>query len=268
MYVFCRLKPQNQPMAISQSTIKLLKALHLKKYRQKYNNFIAEGDKIVGELLKQSAYKIKAVYALDDWIVENESLLQSSGVVYEAINDKTLKSISQLKTPNKVLTLVEMPAHKTTDTSLLTQELNGNWAIFLDGLQDPGNVGTILRIADWFAIPHVLAGPGTVDIYNSKVLQASMGAFLRVKWSTVDYEQLASLSKDIPLYAADMGGDNVFDIETPNTAMLAIGNEGKGLSSYIRSLGPQILSIHSPNGGAESLNAAIATGILCAAIRR
>ena len=249
-------------MTLSQNIIKSLKALHLKKFRQKYNNFIAEGDKIVCELLEQSTYSVEQVYAVPEWLEKHAGLLQKSGVSFQEINDKTLRLISQLKNPNKVLAIVKMPAD--TDRSSI---YNG-WSIFLDGLQDPGNVGTILRIADWFAIPNVIAGPGTVDLYNSKVLQASMGAFLRVQWSTMRHDELAAIPGDMNIWAADMGGQNIFDIDVPKTGVLVIGNEGRGLSPELRALNPSIISVHSPKGGAESLNAAVATGIICAAIRR
>ncbi len=251
-------------MSLSKNNIKSLKTLHLKKFRQKYNNFIAEGDKIVGELLQQSKYIVQQVYALQIWLDQNEALLQQSGVKYQAINEKELKLISQLKTPNKTLAVVAMPS----DNETLETDLKSNWSIFLDGLQDPGNVGTILRIADWFAIPNVIFGPGTVDLYNSKVLQASMGAFLRVQCASLDYNQLLALSKDINIWIADMGDNNIFDVKIPASGILAIGNEGKGISASLRNMNPQKVSILSPNGGAESLNAAVATAIICAAIRR
>lgn len=248
---------------LSQSSVKTIKALHLKKFRQKYNNFIAEGDKIVTELLQQSKYSVLQVYALPEWLEAHAGLLQNSGVSFHEINDKSLKLISQLKTPNKVLAVVETPS------PINQQSIQNNWSIFLDGLQDPGNVGTILRIADWFGIPNVIAGPGTVDLYNSKVLQASMGAFLRVQWSSMNHEELANLGQQINIYAADMNGENIFDIDIPDTGILAIGNEGRGLSPQLRAIQPSIVSILSPNGGgAESLNAGVATGIICAAIRR
>ena len=255
-------------MSLSKNNIKWLKTLHLKKYRQKYNNFIAEGDKIVSELLQQPKYVVHQIYALASWIDQNEAILQKSEVKYQAINERELKLISQLKTPNKTLAVVNIPTIIDIDGVGFKKSLKSNWSLFLDGLQDPGNVGTILRIADWFAIPNVLFGPGTVDLYNSKVLQASMGAFLRVKCSSLDYTQLYSLSEEVSICLADMGGQNVFDFTPPIAGILAIGNEGQGISNSIREMNPQCLSIISPNGGAESLNAAVATGIICAAIRR
>jgi len=248
---------------LSQNSVKSIKALHLKKFRQKYNNFIAEGDKIVSELLQQSLYVVQQVYALPEWIEDHTDLLHQSDTRFQEINDKSLKLISQLKTPNKVLAVVEIPKKKSLSP------IDADWSIFLDGLQDPGNVGTIMRIADWFGIPNVIAGPGTVDLYNSKVLQATMGAFLRVHWSLMDYDALAELSQKTTIYAADMGGNDVFDLSVPTNGVLVIGNEGRGLSPQTRALTPEIISISSPHGGgAESLNAAVATGIICAAIRR
>lgn len=253
-------------MSLSKNNIKSLKTLHLKKYRQKYNNFIAEGHKIVCELLQQSKYVVQQVYALQSWLDQNEALLLQSKVKCHVVNEKELKLVSQLKTPNKTLAVVNIP--DKFDAESLERDLTSDWAIFLDGLQDPGNVGTILRIADWFAIPNVIFGPDTVDLYNSKVLQASMGAFLRVQCSSLDYNQLKALSSEVNVWVADMGDQNVFDMKISQSGILAIGNEGRGISTTLREMNPQKISIISPNGGAESLNAAVATGIICAAIRR
>lgn len=254
-------------MALSKNNIKWLKTLHLKKYRQKYNNFIAEGDKIVCELLQEPKYIVRQVYALENWLDQNKALLQKNEISYQVINERELKLISQLKTPNKTLAVVDTPDDLNT-AAAFENILKPNWTIFLDGLQDPGNVGTILRIADWFAIPNVVFGPNTVDLYNSKVLQASMGAFLRVNAFRLDYSQLETISKEVSIWIADMGGENVFDLKTPPSGILVIGNEGRGISESLYKMNPRKLSIISPKGGAESLNAAVATGIICAAIRR
>lgn len=250
-------------MALSKNTIKSIKALHRKKFRQKYNNFIAEGDKIVRELLQQQYYPVQEVFAQADWLTANKHLQDQTPLPFTVINDQELRLISQLTTPNQVLAVVGQPADEKQIDWM------DNWSLYLDGLQDPGNVGTILRIADWFAIPRVVAGPGTVDLYNSKVLQASMGAFLRVQWITQDLGTIHTQAPDLPLWAADMEGEDIFKVNIPSSGMLIIGNEGQGVSQAVKGLVNQQITIKAPKGsGAESLNAGVATGIICAALRR
>lgn len=250
-------------MAISKNTIKYIKTLHLKKFRQKYNNFIAEGEKIVGELLQQTVYPVTEVFATPDWLGAHLPELTRRGIAATPISEAELGAITQLSTPNKVLALVGYPP--TTPPTNWAD----NWTIYLAGLQDPGNVGTILRIADWFAIPRVVAGPGTVDLYNSKTLQATMGAFLRVQWLTADLPDVLAQAPNLPVWSADMGGHDVFSLAAPTAGILVIGNEGQGIPEAVRLLTTQTIAITAPPGsGAESLNAAVATGILCAALRR
>lgn len=250
-------------MALSKNTIKTLKALHRKKFRQKYNNFIAEGDKIVGELIRQQHYPVQEVFAVPEWLAINEPLLQGNRIPFSVINDAELRLISQLTSPNQVLAVIGQP---TTERPV---DWLDNWSLYLDGLQDPGNVGTILRIADWFAIPRVVAGPGTVELFNAKVLQATMGAFLRVQWVEQSLETIQELAPSLPIWAADMGGEDIFKVTVPQAGILVIGNEGQGVSEQVKAMVDQQVAIVAPQGsGAESLNAGVATGILCAALRR
>lgn len=236
--------------------------MHLKKFRQKYNNFIAEGEKIVGELLHQTVYPVTEVFATADWMNQHEQPLRQKNITATVITDAELSAITQLATPNKVLAIVERPRLDTPP------HWTDNWSIYLAGLQDPGNVGTILRIADWFAIPRVVAGPGTVDLYNSKTLQATMGAFLRVQWIETDLAAILDAAPLLAVWSADMGGRDVFSLTPPDAGLLVIGNEGQGIPDTIRARTTQTIAIAAPQGsGAESLNAAVATGILCAALR-
>lgn len=250
-------------MALSKNTIKFIKALHRKKFRQKYNKFIAEGDKIVAELLQQQDYPVLELYATATWIDQYAAQLAQLQLSYTLINDAELKLISQLTTPNQVLAVVGIPADNTAT------DLMQDWSLYLDGLQDPGNVGTILRIADWFGISTVILGPGTVDIYNSKTIQATMGAFLRVNCQSVSLEVLKVQYPNLRIWGATMTGTNVFHLEVPTAGILVIGNEGQGIEEANLELLDQQVAIAAPKGGgAESLNAGVATGILCAALRR
>ena len=250
-------------MPLSKNVIKNLKALHRKKFRQKYDKFIAEGDKIVRELLTQSKYRVEAIYALGEWLEQHQAQLASYTISISEVNEQELRLISQLTTPNQVLAVVAIPAP--------SRQVNwtDDWSLYLDGLQDPGNVGTILRIADWFAIPRVIAGPGTVELYNSKVLQATMGAFLRVDWVEASLTEVLDAAPELPCWVADMGGEDVFSLPVPQHGILVVGNEGQGLSAEVVNRATQVVSIAAPAGsGAESLNVGVATGILCAAMRR
>lgn len=251
----------NRPMAISKNTIKWIKSLHQKKYRQKYNKFIAEGDKIVREMLQQERYPIRELYALASWIKIHEAELEQANFPINAINDKELAQITQLQTPNQVLVIAEK-------ASPIVPSWKEGWTLFLDGLQDPGNLGTILRIADWFGIAQVVAGPGTVELFNSKVIQATMGAFLRIHFLEMPLSEITQQAPDLPLFAADMHGQNVFNRKFPSAGLLLIGNEGNGVRPENLAMAHHSIAIPAPaNGGAESLNAAVATGILCAVIR-
>lgn len=224
---------------------------------------MAEGDKIVRELITQRYYRVESVYATPQWLQQHHSLLSAATISSIEVNEQDLRLISQLSTPNQVLAVVEIPP--------IPDEVNWrqDWTLYLDGLQDPGNVGTILRIADWFAIPRVVAGPGTVELYNSKVLQASMGAFLRVEWIESTLDAICAEEPDLECWVADMGGDDIFSISVPRSGVLVVGNEGQGISMPVRDLATKVVSITAPTGsGAESLNVGVATGILCAALRR
>ena len=242
-------------MAISKNKIKYIAALQLKKNRLEQGLFIVEGEKTVSELLKQSSFKIQTICAIEEWISEHKSELKSIEVL--EVNHTELARVSALKTPNKVLAIVSIPEFS------IPSALNNQLCLVLDNLQDPGNLGAIIRIADWFGIEHIFCSTNTVECYNPKVLQASMGSFLRVK---VHYLPLITLFEQFPKklrYGAVLDGADIRKAELPKDLFLVIGNEGKGLSDEIISKITHPISIPRL-GTAESLNAAVATGILCA----
>ena len=159
---------------LSKSTIKYINSLKQKKFRQRYCKFTAEGDKIVNEILENSNINIERVFAVSNWIEQNPKLAQIHGV--EEVTFNELKKISSLQTPNQILAVLDTLNHKTNP-----KIVNESLSLVLDNIQDPGNLGTIIRIADWFGIPYVFCSKGCVDVYNSKVVQSSMGSFLRTK---------------------------------------------------------------------------------------
>lgn len=266
-------------MPLSQSNIKFINSLSQKKFRQSYHKFTVEGSKILGELLSQDTYKIHHLYALNDWLPDihhlgwvpdpsASELLHPSGrkLPLTILNQKELARISQLTTPNKVIAIVEMPQY----TNEAPSNLRTSWSLYLDGIQSPANLGAILRVADWFGFQYVFGGPGTADLYSSKTIQASMGTFLRIQYRETSLETLLNLQEPIiSVLAADLQGQNVFNYSPPKAGILVIGNEGQGLRPETRALVTDYLLIPKATGRkAESLNAAVAAGIICAAIRQ
>lgn len=252
-------------MNLSKAKIAWISSLQIKKFRQKNHKFIVEGDKIVLELLRTPDWEVTELYALESWLSEHRALLSRSSLEVIAVQPEELKKISLHPTPNQAVAIVT-PKTFVVDKAILQQDIS----LFLDGIQDPGNLGSILRIADWFGIRHVFLGPGTVDLYNPKVIQASMGAFLRL---CVEERTLVSLREEgetLTLLGADLNGRNVFEQHAPiRGVVLVIGNEGNGLSAETRECLDGYITIPaaSAGSGAESLNAAIATGIVCAVLR-
>ncbi len=248
---------------LSKAKIKYIESLHSKKFRQKYNNFIAEGEKIVNEVIQTKNFEIELIVATPIWLTEHKLFLQHLDCEIIECDEADLKKISTLTTPNKVLCVV-----KRNESTLNLNVLDSDLSIYLDALQDPGNVGTILRIADWFGLPFIFCGSGTVDPFSPKVIQASMGAFLRVQIIEIELIDINNKLPDVPIFGADMVGTSVFDMPKKSNGIIVIGNEGKGLQAETALLVTKKISIPKHiNGGAESLNAGIATGIIVAALR-
>lgn len=252
-------------MTLSSARIKFLQSLQLKKYRQKYNKFTVEGDKICREVLQNNHFSVSAVIALDTWLNSNTGLLRPHLSQVEPCSEKDLERISALKTPNQVLLVLDMPASPPPSAN----NPEHSWVLYLDDIRDPGNLGTILRIADWFGISRVFCSPTTAEWYNQKVIQASMGAFLRVGVEYLEPETLQQRWPHKPWFTTSMEGRSVFEAEFPVPGVLVIGNESQGVSPRCQALATESLAIPAPKGsGAESLNAAVATGIFCAIITR
>lgn len=246
-------------LSISKNNIKRLKSLQRKKIREQEGVFIAEGVKIVDEILQQASAQIREIYALPEWINTHRQQLLKGNFSVDEISLTELKSISSLQTPNQVL-VVAQNIDNQVDEELVGRHLS----LYLDEIQDPGNLGTILRIADWFGIPYVFCSKGCVDVYNYKVIQSSMGAFLRVKTPQITLSELKSKHIDLPIYGAVMQGENLYKMPLSPKGILVIGNEGRGISKELQELLTHKITIpRGVNGGAESLNAGVATGILC-----
>ena len=234
---------------LSKNVVKFIQSLCHKKHRQTEGLFIAEGVKLVEEII-QSNFKLKKIYATAKWAAGKEHL----GNILSPISEDDLVRISTLQTPNMVLALVEQP----TTTSILP--FANQLTLVLDGIQDPGNFGTIIRIADWFGIHQIVCSHTTVELYNSKVIQSTMGSFIRVPVSYANLSEVLT-NANIPIYGALLSGESIYKVAKPTEGILVIGSEGKGIGAELLQLITHPITI--PRfGGAESLNAAVATGIL------
>lgn len=249
---------------LSNKQLKYLKSLHQRKFRQKYGILVAEGVKTATEIFGHPSSEIEGVYALPEWLVENKPFISKCEDKTWAVTETELAVISQLKTPNQVLCVLKQPVHSYSD-----DDLSGCFSLFLDDIRDPGNMGTILRIADWFGVRWVFCSKNCVEVFNPKVVQASMGAFLRVKTQTVSLMELRESYQNLPVLGTSLSGDSIFEIDLPNAGIIVIGNESVGISEETQQLLTQKIKIpRHPKGGAESLNAAVATGIICSVLQR
>lgn len=248
---------------LSNNKLKYLRSLQQRKQRQKYHNFIAEGEKIAHEVLSSQPGLVETIVALPAWLEENGAALARLNAEIMETDPAGLKKISLLNTPNQVFMVLRQPEQGADFPKAKT-----GLSLFLDNIQDPGNLGTILRIADWFGIRHVFRSPDSVEVFNPKVVQASMGAFLRILSPEIVFSKLKTELPEMPTFGAVLGGESVFEMDLPKAALLIIGNESRGISKeVVDALDHRIAIPKHERGGAESLNAAIATGILCAAFR-
>ncbi|MCR9182907.1 MAG: RNA methyltransferase [Flavobacteriaceae bacterium] len=238
---------------ISKSQIKLITSLHQKKYRIKHDLFFVEGTKVIQEFYG-AGWEIYALFSTEeiDFVPDGKVTL---------ISEIELKKISALKTPNKALAVFFLPTKKPIE--------NFNFSIALDGIRDPGNMGTIIRLCDWFGVKSLLCSKDTVDCFNPKVLQASMGSLARVEVHYLDLENYFEKNQ-LPVFGAFMEGNNVYREKLPRKAILLMGNEGKGISAKLETYLSKKISI--PQFGVEqqteSLNVAMATSILLSEFHR
>ena len=238
---------------VTKSELKYIQSLSDKKVRLETGCFIAEGVKLVGEMIA-AGYPLKAVYALDSWESPDASIEVNRIEAFE------LEKMSLLQTPNQVLAVAMMPQKEQS------LDLTGQLTLVLDGIQDPGNMGTIIRTADWFGIRQIVASEDTADVYNQKVIGATMGSFMRV---SVTYKNLADWMPTVklPVYGALLEGENIFTTKAVKQGLLVIGSEGKGIRENMMDFITHPVTIPK-TGGAESLNAGVAAGIIIAQLTR
>ena len=246
---------------ISKNKIKYIRSLELKKNRNKEGKFVAEGFKVVDDLLALQPADL--IVATGEWLRDKHFGAETEVI---EVTDEELKKVSFLQHPQQVLAVFKQAT--SGDYSINSSELS----LALDGVQDPGNLGTIIRIADWFGITHIYCSQDTADVYNPKVVQATMGSIARVK---VEYGDLLglveSLPADVPVYGTLLDGDNIYQQKLENHGLIVMGNEGKGISPALaKKVNHKLLIPNFPEGRAtaDSLNVAIATAITCSEFRR
>ena len=249
---------------ISKNKIKHIRALALKKNRKAEGVFVAEGPKTVGDILVRQ--RALTIVATDEWVQQHHDETQRTDELI-VVTEEELTKTSLQQNPQQVLAVF-----KQTEEELTADSISKKLVLALDGVQDPGNLGTIIRIADWFGIDTIVCSPDTADVYNPKVVQATMGSIARVK---VEYGDLLglveSLPADVPVYGTLLDGDNIYQQKLENRGLIVMGNEGKGISPALaKKVNHKLLIPNFPEGRAtaDSLNVAIATAITCSEFRR
>ncbi len=251
---------QLQP--ISKNRIKHLQSLKLKKYRQRLDRFTAEGRKVVKEIIIDNNLEVRGLYAVDSWFDENEHFIKDYSFPLCSLSEHELHQISSFKTPDQVLIECSIPDHSWPKE---TQ----SWMLFLDAVQDPGNLGSILRSADWFGVEAVFLNMNCVDPYNPKTVHATMGSVGRVPVIRASLAEIIQQYQAYPIYQADITGDNIYSLLPVDPGILIIGNETHGITLATDQLGSRKISI--PRGTdrkTESLNVAMATTALLALLHQ
>lgn len=245
---------------LSKGKVKYIKSLEQKKFRDEYGVFLAEGNKLVADLI--GYFECELLVAKSQWMATQGDLRADELIVAE---EDDIRRASLLKSPQDVLAVFRRP-ERVFDKNMFA----GKLSLALDGVQDPGNLGTILRIADWFGIETVLCSPQCADVYNPKAVQATMGALARVRAYDVDLVPLLR-EAELPVVGTVLDGTDLYDAELPEAAIIVMGNEGNGIGEAVSATLTHRLFIPSfPPGGvtSESLNVAAATAVVCSEFRR
>jgi TrmH family RNA methyltransferase len=238
-------------LMLTKAKIKLIKSLHEKKYRNEYGLFLVEGEKSVKELL-QSDFKIEYILSSNEF---HEKYLKGiNAIVYDTIEKSEIEKVTSLESNDSVLAVVHQK--ENTPLTVASDEI----VLVLDDIRDPGNLGTIIRIADWYGIKKIVASESTVDMYNNKTISASKGSFTRVQMFYTDLEKYLENTK-VPILGTFMKGENVHTFDFPKGGILAMGNESNGISKGVEKYITSKITIPS-FGDTESLNVSIATAVV------
>jgi TrmH family RNA methyltransferase len=239
-------------MAFTKNQAKLIKSLHEKKNRSELGLFLVEGAKSVSELLK-SDFTIDLVLTTNEFFEKYGDLIREKSDIYEIVDKSEIEKVSTFETNDSTLAVVKQKPN--------TQfEIGSEVVIALDDIKDPGNLGTIIRIADWYGVHKIIASKTTADFYNSKVISASMGSFTRVHVFYTDLKEFLSKTK-LPIFGASLHGENIHKTKFHNAGILLMGNESKGISNELETLITKKITIPS-YGEAESLNVGVATAVI------
>jgi TrmH family RNA methyltransferase len=244
---------------LSKSQISFVNALHQKKHRKEFGLFIAEGSKSVAEFT-QSNYIIDTIFHTVEAASKFSNL--SHGVKLQEVTAPELKKISSLTTPQDALALIKIPER----TNVNPESFKGKLVLVLDGVQDPGNLGTIIRTADWFGFSDLICSADSVDAYNPKVVQASMGSLSRIDVYYEDLPSFLSMAKAM-VYAALLNGNSLYKTAFQSEGFIILGNEGRGISEAVKQIRHTAITIPC-YGKAESLNVAISAAIICSELKR
>ena len=241
---------------ISKTHTKYIQSLHHKKFRDEYALFIGEGPKIVVDLLHSGKYICRELFAERDWMQGQKGLLSMNpGILFYEMKQFELEKISALSTPHSVLAVFEM--NKTVPPAVIKEKIT----LVLDTIQDPGNLGTIIRIADWFGVNDIICSPGCADQYNPKVVQSSMGSIGSVNLHYIPLAVWLQDNSEIKIYAATLNGKPLEQLNRMDEGIIVIGNESQGISEELLEFTADSITIPK-RGRADSLNAAVATGII------
>ncbi len=252
---------------LSKNKFKFIKSLESKKHRIEAGLFVAEGDKLVSEILN-SPFSLTNIAATEQWFHKNQGPALNRCPEKDVVSSKELDKLSFLKAPRNVICVVKLPKY-----NINFENFKNNLSLILDTIQDPGNLGTILRIADWFGIEHIICSHNTVDVFSPKVVQSTMGSICRVK---VYYEELNEIlpmikSLEMPIYGTTLKGENIYNASLTHYGFIMMGNESKGINpAWEQMLDKQLFIPFYPESKrrSESLNVAAATAIICSEFRR
>ena len=236
------------------SQVKYIQNLGHKKFRDADGIFVAEGPKIVNELLYSDHLNLVQCFATESWMMSHDEIVKEKKELFFKTDEKELQRISFHSTPNQVLAVFTKPVFNQLEKPV-------GITLLLETIQDPGNLGTIIRTADWFGIKQIICSVDTVDVFNPKVVQSAMGSLIRVEMIYTDLADYIRANQEIPLYAGSLEGEDIHQRFSLSNALLLMGNESRGISLNLESLAAKKIRIPR-RGGAESLNVAVATGIL------
>ncbi|HBB90243.1 MAG: hypothetical protein A2X22_05520 [Bacteroidetes bacterium GWF2_49_14] len=255
---------------VSKAQIQFIRSLDRKKERDESGCFIVEGDKIVRELLRlpvESSFRIRNLFGLEIWLREQEHEIINKPDQVQMVSEAELERMSLMKTPNQALAIASKPEPSTRNFNF-----NSDLLIGLDHVQDPGNVGTLVRLADWFGLAGVVSSMDSADFFSPKVVQSSMGSIFRVHLLQTSLNSfLSDLPQGFPVYASSLAGTSIYKANLTRNGIILMGNESKGLTPSFQNLSVNDLLIPDFSVGAgkpESLNVSVAAAIICSEFRR